>query len=171
MIAPQDGLLGHSLACTFDCAGNNGPGRTKRHCHSAHPIDGTTITIDLAIGCYPNRAVLGASAGAATGREQYKLRASRQLGPTPCGRMLVPLPLRLRPARRAIVSHWTRINAFKFALGDRSRTHSAGRHRAEGAKVGQRNSNSADNGGWAAARRDQIMSETRARTLLRDIAY
>jgi hypothetical protein len=38
-------------------------------------------------------------------------------------------------------------------------------------KVGQRNSNSADNGGWAAARRDQIMPETRARPLLLDIAY
>lgn len=99
MLTPQDDLPGHQTPDTFAQAGNGDPRFTERWWYTAHPIDGSSLLLDIGFGYYPNRGVMDAFAGITVGRTQHNFRASRQLGRNPLELDVGPLRLDIDTAR------------------------------------------------------------------------
>lgn len=91
MLTPQDDLLGHQLATTFDHVGDSDPRWTERYWYTAHPFASGDMVIDFGLGWYPNRNVMDAFAGVAKGGKQYNFRASRNSRPNSLDPAVGPL--------------------------------------------------------------------------------
>jgi hypothetical protein len=66
MLSPQDDLIGHQLATTFDHVNNSDPAWMERLWYTGHPKSGELI-FDVGLGYHPNRNVMDAFAGVTVG--------------------------------------------------------------------------------------------------------
>lgn len=92
MLTPQDDLIGHQLATTFDHVGNSDPAWMERLWYTGHPVAGDVI-FDVGLGYHPNRNVMDVFAGVAIEGRQYNFRASRHLRPDPLNTSVGPLKI------------------------------------------------------------------------------
>jgi hypothetical protein len=80
MLTPQDDLIGHQAATTFDHVDSSDPSWMERLWYTGHPLAGGELIFDIGLGYHPNRNVMDVFAGIATGGPngvQYNFRASR----------------------------------------------------------------------------------------------
>ena len=78
-LVPEDELLVHQTTDTFGTVGQSERSWTEKVWFSVFAADGS-LQADLGLGLYPNRGVMDAFAGVSRGREQWTVRASRELG-------------------------------------------------------------------------------------------
>ena len=95
MLTPQDDLIGHQSATTFDHVGTSDPTWMERLWYTGHPLAGGEIIFDIGLGYHPNRNVMDVFAGVATGPRaggvQHNFRASRHARPNPLETAVGPL--------------------------------------------------------------------------------
>lgn len=75
----EDELLVHQTTDTFGTVGQSERSWTEKVWLSAYAADGS-LQADFGLGLYPNRGVVDAFGGVSRGREQWTVRASRELG-------------------------------------------------------------------------------------------
>ena len=75
----EDELLIHQVTDTFGSVGQSDRSWTEKVWVSAFAADGS-LQADLGLGLYPNRGVMDGFAGVSRGKEQWTVRASRELG-------------------------------------------------------------------------------------------
>lgn len=75
----EDELLIHQVTDTFGSVGQSDRSWTEKVWVSASAVDGS-LQADLGLGLYPNRGVMDGFAGISRGKEQWTVRASRELG-------------------------------------------------------------------------------------------
>lgn len=81
-LCSADELLCHQVAETFTSAGTSDTSWTEKICAMAMARDGS-IQLGFGLGKYTNRNVMDAYAAISRGPEQWTVRASRRLSPTP----------------------------------------------------------------------------------------
>lgn len=83
MLTPQDDLIGHQNATTFDHVGTSDPAWMERLWYTAHPIKTGDAILDIGLGYHPNRNVMDVFAGITINGVQHNWRASRHARPNP----------------------------------------------------------------------------------------
>jgi len=83
MLTPQDDLIGHQTATTFDHVANSDPAWMERLWYTGHPAPDGNVIFDIGLGYHPNRNVMDVFAGIETGGIQTNYRASRHARPNP----------------------------------------------------------------------------------------
>ncbi len=78
----EDEHFTHQITETFATAGSSDPAWTEKVCAMAMARDGS-LQIGFGLGKYTNRNVMDGYAAVSRGKEQWTVRASRQLSPTP----------------------------------------------------------------------------------------
>lgn len=78
-LVAEDELLIHQVTDTFGSVGQSDRSWTEKVWVSAFAADGS-LQADLGLGLYPNRGVMDGFAGVSRGKEQWTVRASRELG-------------------------------------------------------------------------------------------
>jgi hypothetical protein len=78
-LGPLDELLAHQIVDTFATVSQSDRSWTEKVCAMAAAPDGS-IALGFGLGKYPNRNVMDAYAGVSRGKEQWTVRASRELG-------------------------------------------------------------------------------------------
>jgi hypothetical protein len=81
-LLPSDELFLHQVVDTFATVSESDLSWTEKVWMSVFTEDGA-IQIDAGLGKYPNRNVMDGFAGVSRGREQWTVRASRELAPDP----------------------------------------------------------------------------------------
>jgi hypothetical protein len=81
-LVPSDELLVHQVPQTFARVGSSDRSWTEKVWAMAAARDGS-LSLAFGLGKYPNRNVMDAFAGVSRGTEQWTVRASRRLSPTP----------------------------------------------------------------------------------------
>jgi hypothetical protein len=81
-LVPSDELLVHQVAQTFARVGSSDRSWTEKVWAMAATADGS-LSVAFGLGKYPNRNVMDAFGGVSRGTEQWTVRASRRLAPTP----------------------------------------------------------------------------------------
>jgi hypothetical protein len=81
-LVPSDELLVHQVPQTFARVGSSDRSWTEKVWAMAAAADGS-LSVAFGLGKYPNRNVMDAFAGVSRGTEQWTVRASRRLSPTP----------------------------------------------------------------------------------------
>lgn len=81
-LLPADELLTHQIVDTFARVAESDRSWTEKICAMAAAKDGS-LQLSLGLGKYPNRNVMDAFAGISRGAEQWTVRSSRELAPTP----------------------------------------------------------------------------------------
>ncbi|MDB5577851.1 MAG: hypothetical protein JWR80_3027 [Bradyrhizobium sp.] len=93
MLTPQDDLIGHQAATTFDHVGTSDPCWMERLWYTGHPVPGGDMIFDIGLGYHPNRNVMDVFAGVEHGGVQTNFRASRQARPNPLETTVGPLTI------------------------------------------------------------------------------
>jgi hypothetical protein len=78
-LGPLDELLAHQIVDTFATVSQSDRSWTEKICAMAGAGDGS-LSLGFGLGKYPNRGVMDAYAGVSRGKEQWTVRASRELG-------------------------------------------------------------------------------------------
>jgi hypothetical protein len=81
-LLPADELLVHQVPQTFARVGSSDRSWTEKVWAMAAAKDGS-LSVAFGLGKYPNRNVMDGFAGVSRGTEQWTVRASRRLSPTP----------------------------------------------------------------------------------------
>ena len=85
-----DEALTHQITDTFASVGQSDRSWTEKICAMAAARDGS-LQLAFGLGKYPNRGVMDAYAGVSRGREQWTVRASRELAPDPLTTVVGPI--------------------------------------------------------------------------------
>jgi len=81
-LGPADESLSHQIADTFAVVATSDLSWTEKICAMAAAKDGS-LQLGFGLGKYPNRNVMDGYAGVSRGVEQFTVRGSRRLEPTP----------------------------------------------------------------------------------------
>lgn len=95
MLTPQDDLIGHQNATTFDHVGTSDPMWMERLWYTGHPIVSGDVIFDLGLGYHPNRNVMDVFAGITIDGVQHNVRASRHARPNPLETEVGPLCIKV----------------------------------------------------------------------------
>jgi hypothetical protein len=99
-ILPEDEQFVHQVSDTFATVGSSDPAWTEKVCAMAMARDGS-LQIGFGLGKYTNRNVMDGYGAVSRGREQWTVRASRRLAPTPTTTVIGPLHYEvIEPLRR-----------------------------------------------------------------------
>jgi len=93
MLTPQDDLIGHQSATTFDHVETSDPCWMERLWYTGHPVPGGDMIFDIGLGYHPNRNVMDVFAGVAFAGRQINFRASRTARPNPLDTTVGPLSI------------------------------------------------------------------------------
>lgn len=77
-LVPEDELFVHQIVDTFGSVGQSDRSWTEKLWSSAMAKDGS-LQVDLGLGLYPNRGLIDGFAGVSRGKEQWTVRAIREL--------------------------------------------------------------------------------------------
>jgi hypothetical protein len=100
LVAADEGF-NHQITDTFASVAHSDRSWTEKVCAMACSRDGV-LQLGFGIGKYPNRNVMDAYAGVSRGVEQWTVRASRELMPTPATTSVGPIHYEVVEPLRAI---------------------------------------------------------------------